>query len=95
MAVLRPRTNPIGSARSAQRRGWERRDGVRIRGYLGVPSVRIPLGGVHGPGIERKVGDRRGEVGMIDDHRIQKRLWTSQHRMHSELDNPIDNQNRG
>lgn len=89
-AALRPRTNPIGPARSARRSGWEKGDGVQIRGCLGILFVTSPFGALCGSAIEREVGDRKGDVGVIDDRRIPRRLSTSQHRIHSELDNPID-----
>ena len=73
MAGLRPRTNPIGLARSA-RYWWERgvMDGIPIRAYLRTPPVRNPFVVSYGSVMEWGMGGERGNAGITEDRRITK-----------------------
>jgi len=95
VGVLRPRTNPIGPARGARRHGWEKgvMDGVLIRDHLRTLSVRISFAVSYGSVIEKRVGDGRGNVGIIDDHKITRGPSTSQHQT-SPADGQIDTQSK-
>jgi len=93
VAVLRPRTNPMGPVRNARRR-WRRRrgmtDSVRIRGCLRIISVRISFAVFYGSTMKRKAGDRRGGVGIIDGCETVWKPLTSRHRICSEMYEMID-----
>ena len=73
-------SNPIRPARSARRHGRERRikDGVRIRNYPHIFFV-APYDFV----MEKTVGGRRGNVGVIDYREVTIRPLP-QHRMCTE-----------
>ena len=95
VAVLNPRTSPIGPARNARRhwRGRGMMDCVRIRDYLRVPSVRISFAVFCGSMTDWRMGDRRGDVDMIDDYKTMQRPLTSQHPICSGMCEVVDNQN--
>jgi len=74
VAVLKPRTNPIGPVRNARRWLWRRgmMDGVRIRSHLRMFSVKISFAVSYGSKMKRGVGDRKGGAGIIGDC---KTMW--------------------